>query len=85
MQQLPLAVLLILACPAVASAQGACTGPITETRTIVESDVSTGNLNAPVGKRFIADLDRASAACSAGHSPEALRLLSAAKGRYGYR
>ena len=51
---------------------------------VVDSDVATGNLNAPVGKRFSADLANASAACAAGRDGEALRLLAAAKARYGY-
>ncbi len=64
--------------------QGGCGGPIAQMRHLVESDVATGNLNAPVGQRFSADLDRASAACSAGRGGEAIHLLGAAKARYGY-
>lgn len=62
-----------------------CGPEIARTRAIVASDVATGNLNAPVGERFDADLARAAAECTAGKSGEALHLLAAAKSRYGYR
>lgn len=82
---LPLVALLACATATSANAQqGSCGGPIAQMRRLVESDVATGNLNAPVGQRFSADLDRASAACSAGHGGEAMHLLGAAKARYGY-
>ena len=77
--------LLAALLPQAAWAQGACGAAVAETRKLVESDVATGNLNEPVGKRFAADLDRAAAACAAGRGPEAMRLLGAAKARYGYR
>ncbi|WP_232630848.1 hypothetical protein [Methylobacterium sp. Leaf118] len=65
---------------------GAGCGPtIEQMQTIVEGDVRTGDLSEAVGKRFGADLDKASAACAAGRGAEALRLLAAAKSRYGYR
>ena len=62
-----------------------CGPEIARTRAIVASDVSTGNLNKPVGERFDADLSHAAAECAAGKSGEALHLLAAAKSRYGYR
>lgn len=66
--------------------KGSGCGPtIAHTQALVNSDVATENLNAAVGKRFSADLDGAAAACSAGKSAEGLRLLAAAKARYGYR
>ncbi|KMO43474.1 hypothetical protein VQ02_00205 [Methylobacterium variabile] len=71
--------------PAAVPPGGAGCGPaIARTQAVVDSDVATGNLNAPVGKRFSADLANASAACEAGRDGEALRLLAAAKARYGY-
>ena len=66
-------------------AGGAGCGPaIARTQAIVESDVATGNLNAPVGRRFSGDLARAAEACAAGREAEALRLHAAARARYGY-
>jgi len=62
-----------------------CGPEVARTRAIVASDVATGNLNAPVGERFDADLAHAAAECAAGKSGEALHLLAAAKSRYGYR
>ena len=50
----------------------------------MDSDVATGNLNAPVGERFSADLRNAASACQGGREREALGLLAAAKARYGY-
>lgn len=66
--------------------QGAGCGPeIARTQAVVDSDVSTENLDKAVGSRFSADLARASSACAAGRTGEALNQLSAAKARYGYR
>lgn len=65
--------------------QGTGCGPaIARTQAVVDSDVATGNLNAPVGERFGADLRNAAAACQGGREREALGLLAAAKARYGY-
>nr|USU33415.1 hypothetical protein NG677_07050 [Methylobacterium sp. OTU13CASTA1] len=66
--------------------QGNGCGPaIARTQAVVDSDVATGNLNAPVGERFSADLRRAAETCQGGQEREALGLLAAAKARYGYR
>ena len=62
-----------------------CGPSVARTQAIVASDVATGNLDAPVGKRFGADLGVAADACAAGREAESLRLLAAAKARYGYR
>ncbi|GJE69320.1 hypothetical protein [Methylorubrum podarium] len=65
---------------------GAGCGPsIARTQAIVETDVKTGDLSAPVGTRFSADLSKAAGACAAGREGEAMSLLAAAKARYGYR
>ncbi len=75
----------VAALPAGALPPGTGCGPaIARTQAIVDSDVATGNLNTPVGKRFSADLANASSACAAGRDGEALHLLAAAKARYGY-
>lgn len=79
--------LVAAAClPVDALSEGAACGTlIAETRGLVGSDLATGNLDARVGRRFRADLDRAAAVCAAGRGGEALRLLASAKARYGYR
>jgi len=65
--------------------QGNGCGPaIARTQAVVDSDVATGNLNAPVGERFSGDLRAAASACQGGREREALSLLAAAKSRYGY-
>lgn len=63
---------------------GGCAGEIARTRAVVESDLATGNVGASVGSRFRSDLDQAQAACSGGRDAEAIRLVQAAKARYGY-
>nr|WP_204262870.1 hypothetical protein [Methylobacterium sp. BTF04] len=65
--------------------QGSGCGPaIARTQAVVDSDVSTENLNRAVGDRFSADLRRAGDACRSGNDREALGLLASAKARYGY-
>ncbi len=65
---------------------GAGCGPtIARTQAIVDGDVRTGDLSAPVGTRFSADLAKAAGACASGREGEAMSLLAAAKARYGYR
>ncbi|MGY2047971.1 hypothetical protein [Methylobacterium sp. JK268] len=79
----PAAALAPVAAPIPAGGPG-CGPAIARTQAIVDSDVATGNLNEPVGKRFSADLAHAAQACAAGHEAEALRLHAAARARYGY-
>ncbi|ACL55967.1 hypothetical protein [Methylobacterium nodulans] len=74
----------VAAAPAIPPGGAGCGPAIARTQAIVDSDVATGNLNEPVGKRFSADLARAAAACSAGREAEALHLHAAARARYGY-
>lgn len=82
----PPAAVAAVTAPVIVPADGpGCGAAIAHTQGLVDSDVATGNLNAPVGKRFSADLDGARAACAAGRDGEARALLAAAKSRYGYR
>lgn len=76
-----------VATPVAAPLPGAsgCGPSIARTQAVVDSDVATGNLNAPVGARFGTDLAGAAEACRAGREREALALLASAKARYGYR
>ncbi|MCJ2080713.1 hypothetical protein [Methylobacterium sp. J-090] len=85
----PSAPAIVAAAPAavvapVLPAGSGCGPTIARTQAVVDSDVATGNLNAPVGERFSGDLRRAAEACRAGQEREALGLLAAAKARYGY-
>lgn len=81
---LALAGLLASALPAAAQAP-ACAGTIEPFRRAVESDVATGNLNRSVYNRIKPEIDRAVAACSAGRDADAVRMINATKGRFGYR
>lgn len=61
-----------------------CAGEIGRFKAVVDNDRETGNLNRPVYDRIAADLDRASAACSAGRDAEASRIVAATRSRHGY-
>ena len=75
---------LAAAPPALAQASG-CAGVIEPFRRAVESDVATGNLHRSVYSRIKPEIDRANAACASGRDAEAVRMITATKGRYGYR
>ena len=62
-----------------------CAGEIGRFRAVLKNDVDTGNVGQTVFTRANADLDRGSAACSAGREGEALSVLASTKSRYGYR
>jgi hypothetical protein len=61
-----------------------CAGRIADFQAVIDSDEETGNLNTPVYRRAVADLDGVKAACAAGHVGEADSRLAAVKARYGY-
>ncbi len=71
-----------------ASAQAAsgagCAATIARFSRAVESDASTGNMHQSVYRRVKPEIDRATAACQAGRDAEAIRMINATKGRYGY-
>ncbi len=75
---------VLAAPPALAQASG-CAGVIEPFRRAVESDVATGNLHRSVYSRIKPEIDRANAACASGRDAEAVRMITATKGRYGYR
>jgi hypothetical protein len=62
-----------------------CTGEIGRYQAVMENDRQSGNVNGGVYARVVAEIDRASAACAAGHDAEAVRMIAATKSRYGYR
>ena len=62
-----------------------CSGEIARYRAIVANDLATGHVGRAVHDRIVGEIDRAASACSAGRDADALRAVSAAKARYGYR
>ena len=85
---LVLAALMPVPLPALAQAPagaGGCAGVIEPFRRAVENDAATGNMHRSVYARVKPELERATAACAAGRDAEAVRMITATKGRYGYR
>ena len=68
-----------------AAAQSDCDGAIAQFRTIVDSDVETGNLHRSVYDRIRPGLKRVAALCEARRDADALRMLQSLKRRHGYR
>lgn len=62
-----------------------CSGEIARFRAVLKNDVDTGNVNQSVYNRAEPDLQRASAACSAGREGEANSIVASTKSRFGYR
>jgi hypothetical protein len=62
-----------------------CSGEIARFQAVLQNDVDTGNVAQSVYDRAEPDLNRASAACSAGRDGEARSILASTKGRFGYR
>lgn len=66
-------------------AGGGCSGDIARFQAVLKNDVGTGNVAQSVYDRAEPDLNRASAACSAGRDGEARSILASTKSRFGYR
>ncbi|WP_210484857.1 hypothetical protein [Microvirga antarctica] len=62
-----------------------CQGEVARYRAIMANDLAMGHVNQSVYSRVDKEIDRADAACSAGRDAEAIRMIEATKGRYGYR
>jgi hypothetical protein len=62
-----------------------CSGEIARFQAVLKNDVDTGNVNQSVYNRAEPELNRASAACAAGHDGEARSILAGTKSRFGYR
>lgn len=62
-----------------------CALPIAEYEAVIDADKQTGNLNASVYRRIVADLQPVKASCAAGQTAAANSRLVAVKARYGYR
>jgi hypothetical protein len=61
-----------------------CSGEIVRFQAVLKSDVETGNVSRKVYDRAEPQLNRASAACSAGRDSEALSILASTKRQFGY-
>jgi hypothetical protein len=68
-----------------AAATAGCSGEIARYRAVMANDLATGHVNKAVHARISAEIDQASAACAAGRDADAVRMVNAAKARYGYR
>jgi hypothetical protein len=58
-------------------------GEVVRTRAVMDNDLATGHVNKTVHGRVVAEIDQAAAA--GGRDAEAVRMIAAAKARYGYR
>jgi hypothetical protein len=67
------------------TASAACSSAIAAFEKIINSDVSSGNLNKGVHKRISAELFRAQSDCIAGREVQASSTLEGIKKRHGYR
>jgi len=63
----------------------ACTKELTHYQTVLDADVSTGNLNRSVYGEIETDLARAANACANGKDGEAHAIIHATKIKHGYR
>ncbi len=63
----------------------ACTKELTHYQTVLDADVSTGNLNRSVYDEIETDLAHAANACANGKDGEAHAIIHATKIKHGYR
>jgi hypothetical protein len=63
----------------------ACTGELTHYQTVLDADVSTGNVNRSVYDEIETELVPAANACAAGKDSEARAMIRSAKVKHGYR
>ncbi|KAA2235179.1 hypothetical protein [Salinarimonas soli] len=66
-------------------AGGGCSGDVAQFRAVIDNDLATGNVAQSVHGRVAREIDGAAAACSAGRSADASRMIAATKARFGYR
>jgi hypothetical protein len=63
----------------------ACTKELTQYQTVLDADVSTGNLNRSVYDEIEAGLAQAANACANGKDGEAHAIIRTTKIKHGYR
>ncbi|MCB5177187.1 hypothetical protein [Microvirga lenta] len=61
-----------------------CAGEVARYRAVMDNDLAMGHVNHSVYGRVSREIDQASSACAAGRDAEAIRMIRAAKSRYGY-
>jgi hypothetical protein len=61
-----------------------CSDKINHYQSVLVADHQTGNVNDSVFAQIEHELTDAAAACSAGHSGEALNLIRASEDKHGY-
>jgi len=63
----------------------ACTKELNHYQTLLDADVSTGNLNRTVYNEIEIDMSRAANACAVGKDGEARAIMHSTKIKHGYR
>jgi hypothetical protein len=63
----------------------ACTKELNHYQTLLDADVSTGNLNRSVYNEIEIDMSRAANACANGKDGEARAIMHSTKIKHGYR
>jgi hypothetical protein len=61
-----------------------CSGAIGRFNAIIDNDLETGHVNAKVHTAMKGELEKASAACSAGKDAQAQAMVAAIRKRHGY-
>jgi hypothetical protein len=82
---LPLAALALFLSLSPAAAQSSCAAELTRWQTVLERDLKTGNVAKSVHDRAMADIAAIRPVCQSGQDAQAMRQITAAKAKYGYR
>lgn len=61
-----------------------CSGDIARYRAIMDNDYKSGNVNQSVYAQIETEIERAAAACAAGHDAEARGIVRQSRSRHGY-
>jgi len=62
-----------------------CAGEVDRFRAVIDNDLQMGHVAAGVHVRAKKDIDGAASACASGRDAQAVAMIEAARGRYGYR
>ncbi|MET0745956.1 MAG: hypothetical protein ABWY78_21465 [Microvirga sp.] len=62
-----------------------CAGEVDRFRAVMDNDLQMGHVAASVHGRAKKDIDGAASACASGRDAQAVAMIEAARGRYGYR
>ncbi len=61
-----------------------CSASISRYRSVMDNDVSTGNVEAPVYNKIQVEIGEAERACASGQDARAVALIRASRARHGY-